>query len=329
MPFSSNDPANYLAIGKQSSDTVEATSFQFLKYLNDASFDPAMETQDVYEGGDGQDSGLHYKSSVKPDGSVEVYARPNAFAYLGAYAMGSGIDPPSVAPGGVASHIYVPNATVPALTVEQSFAGGNEIERVMNAIISGFTVESEAKQPWKITVPMIGGGTYYGRPIASALTPAIEVGNPAMHAGGAYLIDGATSLWIQSFAYRFERKVDDDLFTVNVTRADVVELTRSLAIEMQVVLVDPTLYRKVQRNGGSYVPVDLATGSFHAERQIGASQLIALDVPLLNYTGAAVNRLNPDGETMVINVSAMAVKGATSLTQLRANIIGSATSYLR
>jgi hypothetical protein len=328
MPFSSNDPANYLAIGKQANRETEATTFRFLKYLNEAAFNPGIDSNVVYEGGDGQDAGLAYKQRVKPDGEVQVYSRPNPFVWLGAYAMGSALAVPSVAETGLASHCYVPNATVPRLTVEQSFAAGQEVERAMNAIAGGFKVESSAGEPWKVSVPIIGGGTYYGRPAASALTPVLDTGDPALHQGGAYLIDGATSLWIQGFTYDFTRKLDDGLFTVDVMRADVMELTRSLTLNMQVVMTDPTLYRKIVRQGGSFLGANLATGSFHAERALASSQIISLDVPLVRYTAVDLARLNPDGETVVLNISAQAIKGATSLTQIRGNIIGAPTSFL-
>jgi hypothetical protein len=72
----------------------------------------------------------------------------------------------------------------------------------------------------------------------------------------------------------------------------------------------------------------LATGSFHAERILTGSQLIALDIPFLRYVEAQVTDLNPDGETLMLSVSAQAVKGGTSLCQIRSTILGRATSYL-
>src|SRR4051812_22510228 len=125
MPFSSNDPKDYLAIGKQSAAGTEATTFKFVKYLT-GGLDVAQENETIYEGGDGQDPGLVYKSRVKPDGSFDVYARPDTFTYLAAWAMGSGVDPASTA--AVASHIYTPNSTVPFLTVEQCWGGGNNAD---------------------------------------------------------------------------------------------------------------------------------------------------------------------------------------------------------
>ena len=264
MPFSSNDPRDYFAIAVQSAQRTEATSgFKFLKYLS-GGIKVDQETEQIYEGGDGQDVGLIYKSKVKTDGEVEVYARPDTFTFLAAQAMGSlGAAIPSVAAANVASHVYVPNSTVPFLTIEQAFGGGNNIDRVVDGIISGMTIEAEAAMPWKINVPIIGGGSaYYRDGAASALSATLEAGDPAMYSGGAYLIDGATSLDISKFTYKFERKVDDDLFTNGNTRRDLVPLSRSVSVDMQVILQNPSYYKQILYGGGSQIPAFLATGSF-------------------------------------------------------------------
>jgi len=317
MGYSSADPRNYFALAKQDDASTEAeTGFKFLKYLGDTGFNPAIESESVFEGGDGQDQGLHYRSKTKPDGQIVAYARPDMFTYLSAWALGSAAVVGTSA--GVGTSIYVPNATVPFLTAEQAWGGGNQIDRVMSAIVSGFQVEGEAAQPWKLSVPIIGGGTpYYRDGEASALTAVLESGDPAMYAGGAYLIDGATSLDITKWTYNFQRNVADDLFTVDTFRRKVIPLSRTVSVDFQVLWQDQALYRKINYGGGTYVPQSLATGAFHAERRLAGSQLIAIDVPLLRYTNVEVNRLMPDGETVVLDISAMAAKGATGLVQHR------------
>ncbi len=329
MGYSSADPRNYLAMAKQKTVSEEATTgFKFLKYLGDSGLKHDNGSESVFEGGDGQDQGLHYRTSVKPDGQVVAYARPDMFTYLSAWALGSAaVVGTSV---GVGTSVYTPNATVPFLTVEQAWGGGNQIDRVMSAIVTGFQVEGEAKAPWKVTAPFIGGGTPYFRDgAASALSAVLESGDPAMYAGGAYLIDGATSLDITRFTYNFQRNVDDDLFTTDVYRRKVIPLSRQVSVDFQVIWQDQALYRNIQYGGGSFVPPNLATGAFHAERRLTASQLIAIDVPLLRYTNVEVNRLEPDGQTVVLDVSAMGAKGGTGLVQhtIVHNAVG-ASAYL-
>jgi len=101
-----------------------------------------------------------------------------------------------------------------------------------------------------------------------------------------------------------------------------------VGVDLEVIYQNATLYKKIQYNGGSRIDVNLATGSFRAYRSLASSQLLGVDVPNLVYTGVELNRLEPDGETVILNVAGLGIRSATSLMQLRANIIGRATSYL-
>ena len=328
MAFSSADPRNYLAIGRQADFDTEAAAFKFVKYLGDSGLKTEMDSQSIYEGGDGQDQGLHYRSRTRPDGQISAYVRPDIWTWAGAFAMGS-----AAAIGtsvGVGTSIFVPNATIPFLTVEQAWGGGNQIDRVRSAILTGFQVEGGSGEPWRMSLPFIGGGTpYYRDGAASALTPVLESGDPAMYAGGAYLINGATTLDIRRFNVNFQRQVDADLFTTETYRRKVVPLTRSLEVTFQTIYQDSTLYRQILYGGGSMIPNDLATGAFHAQRVLSGSQMAAIDVPFLRYTGISLNRLDPDGQTVVLDVSAMGVKGATSLLQVRSNHLNvGASAYI-
>jgi hypothetical protein len=330
MGFSTADPRNYLGMARQTASGTEASAgFKFLKYLGGSGFNVELESESVYEGGDGQDQGLHYRSQTRADGSFEAYARPDMFTFLSAWALGS-----AAAIGtsvGVGTSIFVPNATVAYLTIEQAWGGGNQIDRVSDGILTGIQVEGEAGQPWRVTVPFIGGATpYYRDGAASALTAVLESGDPAMYAGGAYLINGATQLDIRRWSYNFERQVDADLYTTETFRRKVVPLTRSVEVNFQLIWQSQSLYRDIVYGGGSVVPQTLATGAFQARRILTGSQMIGIDVPELRFTGVEVNRLDPDGETVVLDVSAMGVKGATSLVQHRithASGVG-ASSYI-
>jgi hypothetical protein len=325
MPFSSADPADYLAIGKQADFATEAAAFNYVRHLR-GGLEMEQESETVYEGGGGQDPTLVYKTKVKPDGNIECFARPLQWAYLAAYAMGSGVTPPSHADFG--SHLYVPNATVPYLTIEEAFGAAGHINRVAGAILSGFRVEGEAGQPWKLTVPFIGGGTVTRR--TSALSAAYESVDPGMFSNSAVLLNGATSLDITKFTYNFEKKVDDDLYTLNVYRRGVVQLNRRLGIDFTVIYQDPTLYRQALYGGtgATVLPADLATGAFQAHSNVNGSVRVGVEVPFLRYKSVRLNRLIPDGETMLLDVSADAVKvSGTYMTAIRANV-PQATSYL-
>lgn len=274
----------------------------------------SIDAQSIFEGGDGQAQGLHYRQHTKNDGQVVAYARPDMFTYLSAWALGSGAVGTSA---GVGTSVFTPNPTQRFLTVEGAWGGGNQIDRVMSAILTGFQVEGMNGEPWKVTTPYIGGGTpYYRDGAASALSPVLETGDPAMYAEGAYLIGGATEIDILQWTYNFQRNVDDNLYTTNTFRRKVVPLSYTVDLDFQVILQTQAYYKNFQYGGGSQVPATLATTSFHAERRLSGSQLLAIDVPYLRILNISANRFNPDGETVVLDVSARGTKSAgTGLVQ--------------
>lgn len=324
MPYSSSDPANYFAVGQQSARGTEASSFKFWKYGEGTGFEIDSDHESEFEGGDGQAQGLHYKTAIKADPQLTGNARPDFFTHVSAFVMGSQIAPPSVGATDLASHVFVPNATVPYLTVEQRWRAGNSIDRVTDTIVKAVEIKGEANKPWRITAEMVSGATVYLRNgAASALTAAFESNPPFMYAGGAYLIDGATSLDITNFTYKFERGVDDDLYTLSPYRRAVVPLNYAVSLDFQVIVENANLYEKVVAGaaGATQIPVALPTGAFRAQSIAGSSQMAQIDIPLLNYVGAKVNRIEPDGKTVLLDVVAMGVKGATGIVQHRSNVL--------
>lgn len=324
MPWSSADPRNYLAIGQQTARGTEATSFKFIKYNAESGFEVEQEFEVEAEGGDGQNEGLAYKTFIKADPAAAGNLRPDIFTHLSAFIMGSQIAPPSVGANDLATHIFTPNATIPYLTVEQAFIGGNTIDRVVDVNAKSLTITGEAGRPWRFSAEFVGGGTVYGRNgAASALTATYEANGPYMYAGGAYLIDGATSLNVEKFEYKFERKLDEDLFTNAPFRRAVNPLQQKVSLDLTAILEDDDLYQKVKYGaaGGTTIPVNLSTGAFTALSIGTASQMARIDIPLLYHVDAKLNRLDPDAKTVKIDLVSMGVKGATGITQLRSNVL--------
>lgn len=325
MPWSTSDPRNYMAIGQQSAKGTEATTFTFIKYNAESGFEVEQEFEVEAEGGDGQNEGLAYKTFVKADPALAANVRPELFTKLSAWIMGSQIAPPSVAAATLATHVFTPNATIPWLTVEQAFMGGNSIDRVTDSLMKKLTIEGEAGKPWRMSAEFVGGGTVYGRNgAASALTATYEANGPYMYAGGAYLIDGATRLDIEKFTFSFEREIDDSLFTVSPFRYSAVPLKQSVSLDATFVAEDDDLYQKVKYGaaGGTVIPVNLSTGSFQAQSIGGSSQMAQINVPLLYHVDAKLNRLDPDARTVHVDLISMGVKSATGIVQMRSTVVG-------
>lgn len=325
MPWSSSDPRNYLAVGQQPARGTEATTFTFVKYNAESGFEVEQEFEVEPEAGDGQNDGLAYKTFVKADPQAVGNLRPDIFTKLSAWVLGSQIAPPSVGAAAVATHVFTPNATVPYLTIEQAYLGGNTIDRVVDVLAKSLTISGEAGKPWKYSAEFIGGGTVYGRNgAASALTATYEDNGPYKFAGGAYLVDGATTLDIEKFEYKFERVLDEDLFTTSPFRRAVVALKQKVSLDSTFIVEDDDLYQKVKYGaaGGTTIPVNLSTGAFAAQSIGQSSQMARIDIPLLYHVDAKLNRLDPDAKTVKIDLVSMGVKGATGIVQHRSNVIG-------
>ncbi len=315
-----NEANNYFCIGKQSAKDIEATSFYFLRHLDGTGVDLTENVESVREGGDGQEVGLRYKTDVLMDGDAVANARPEWAARIFAWTLG--VDgatlPDAAAASGLAQcHIARPTSALPYLTVEQLYT--DIIERVSNVQITGLALEGEAGRPLKITANMIAGGTPYRRnAAASALTPARETAQPFFFPGASYVIDGAGNTKITKFNANVARNLDTDIRTTQLFREDVVPLNFDFDLGFTLKYEDSTFYDKAHYLAGTTISPDglgLATGSlkiFSGFNLGGASErFLELNVPLFQYTAAQVNRLDPDGQTVYIDVAGMGLKGAT------------------
>lgn len=310
-----NEAQNYFALGKQSAQGTEASTFFFLKHLDGTGLDLEETIESEHEGGDAQEVGLRYKSALAMDGDAITNARPEVSARFFSWTLGAD----AVAAGtGTATalqiHTSTPTTSLPYLTAEQYY--GDKIERVSNAQITGLTVEGEAGRPLKLTANLIGGGTPYSRSTASALTASRETGQPFFYPGGSYTIDGAGNTKITKFSAQVNRNVDSDIRTTTLFREDVVGLNFDTQLDFTLKYEDAGLYDKIHygASGATVVPVPLSTGSFQAETEFGSGtqyRFVEINFPCFTYTGAKLNRLDPDGKTVYIDVTAMGIKNAT------------------
>ena len=321
MGFSTNRPTDYFAMGIQSAKDTEASTFKFWRHSDGTGMENDPDIQTEREGGDGQEAGLRYKKLIKNDGQANANARGEITALSIGGALGktatilTRVSDTDVAPTAAVKMRFVPNATLPYFTFEQRFA--DEIERNTNCKITQAEISGEAGMPLEVAIQFVGGGTVYRRAIASALTPTREGGDPIFFPRGSYVIDGAGNTKLTKYKVTAKRNVDDGIQTVDLWREDVIELNADYDLDFTLKYEDATLYEKVQYGGGTMVPIPLATGSFKAYsnngQAAGATAYRAIDVkvPFFQYVGAKVNKLDPDGKTMYLDVAAMTIKNAT------------------
>lgn len=314
-----NDPTAYFAFGKQSAKGTEASTFYFAKHGQGTGLEVERDIQREREGGDGQEVGFSYVKLVKADGALQGNARAGLTARLSAAALGQDTVG-SAAVASLARHTSFPGASLPYFTADQRYSG--EVERAVDCVFTGFTLTGEAGMPWKISAALISGGTVYQRDVASTLTPTREQGKPFMYPNGSYVFDGAASYSadVTKIKVELQRNVDDGIQTTGLGRDDVVPLNFDANVDATLKLTSRDFYQKVQYNGGSTVLADLATGSIdlvalqmvQISSGVFATGLLRACMPLIEWTDAKINKLEPDGETVYLDVVGQTVKGATS-----------------
>lgn len=312
-----NEPSNYFAFGFQSAKDTEATTFQFLRHLDGTGYDTDPTIESVREGGDGQEVGLRIKTAISANGQMVLNSRPEvshraAVAVFGADTVANPQGAGTTASGICNEHTAVPTSRLPYLTVEQFWA--DVVERATNANVTGLTLEWEAGRPLKITPEFVVGGTAYRRAAASALTPTREAGKPFMYPGASVVLDGAGNTKITKGSIKITRNVDVDIRTTGLNPEDAVVQSFDTEVALTLKYEDSTLYDKVQYQGGTQVPVDLATGAIKLTSVIGAGTAVRYQewgVNQFTYNQSRVNRLDPDGKTMYIDVTGEGYKGAT------------------
>lgn len=315
-----NEPSNYWAFGFQSAVNVDATTFTFIKHLDGTGNEVEEEVQTEREGGDGQEIGLAYKTAINMDGQAVLNARPEAghrlaVAVLGADSVSAPLSHATVASGVANQHTAVPTSAPRYLTIEQYWA--DEIERVTNCFITGFDVEWEAGRPLKLTPQFMSGGSIAFRNTASAQTATRESGPPFFYPGASVVLEGLANTKITKGKLSVRRNVDDQIYTTALSREDVVALNFETMADLTLKHEDRALYSKTHVGasgalGGATIP--LSTTAFRLTTYLGSGTTIRsmeIGMNCAVITGARVNKLDPDGKTMYMDLALQGIKSAT------------------
>lgn len=348
MGWSSNRPTDYFAVGVQTAVGSEAATFRFPKHLTGSGFDLTPDIADEREGGGGQEVAISYKKMIKADGNLIVNARGVGPVYnlldaaLGLTATTLNIVTETDTASPACQKVrMVQAATLPWLTVEQRFS--DEIERVSNAKVSQLTIDGAAGLPIKISAAFTGAGTVYQRdPVASSLTAVYDVTDPIYYPRGSQVITGAianvaSGAKITKFKVTVMRHLDEAVQTTDLYRDDLIELLTDDNLDLTLKYEDRQLYQTVQYGGGSFVPVPISslsyvgyfTNAVASSAANGGTTFRAMKIGMANLLAktAKVNKLEPDGKTVYIDVACTSIKPAGATDSLVIDLIVPSAVY--
>lgn len=314
MPYSSADPNAFLAIGMQSALGTPQTSLaklRFAKYLSGTGVQPQLEIVHLREGGDGLDFGFSYKKSQKVGGQIVVNARPEIVGQLLQLLPGGATWDGASGPAVHAFHTG--HASFPWATLLAQHPGSSLPHLISDVRFTGFTLEGNAGEPWKLTYPFVGinhGASFnpnIGVPSYTQEDPFLFQGAPT------YVLDGTADSDITGFKIEQGLGVEE-LQSQAVTLDEIVVQNRDTTVEIHRRYEAPALWKKIVMGAGVTPTTTVATGAFRADSAYGAGAALSklsLQTPLLAYESIDIGELDPDGKTVVEVVTAKALRGAT------------------
>jgi hypothetical protein len=343
MGWSSNRPTDYFAVAVQSAKDTEGTTFRFPKHLTGSGFELVPDVASEREGGGGQEIGLSYKKMIKADGNIianlrgvgPLYAILDSVMGLTATTLSVVSETDVASPANLKVRM-VPAATLPYLTIEQRYS--DQVERVSNAKCNQVTIDGAAGLPLKITAAFSGAGTVYQRDIASALTTTYDTSDPVYFPRGSYVITGLTASGakLTKFKTTIMRHLDEAVQTTELYRDDLIELIADYNFDCTLKYEDRLLYAGVQFGGGSVVPIPLASLNFMAYCNNGIPSGANGGTPIraikighnnLQAISAKVNKLEPDGKTVYIDLACTSIKPIGATDTLVIDLVVPSSAY--
>jgi hypothetical protein len=320
MPFISNDPNQFVAVGMQSGQgtpQVAQAKFRFVRSLAGTKVDSVQEIVDLREGGDGMDPSWHYQKTQKFTGQLVANLRPEIagaiFQFLPGYAswLGGTQIPTNI-------QVFSTNhASLPWGTLVFQHPGSSLLQAISDVRFTELTLEGKPGEPILMTVPFTAIGDTV---VASAYTPTNYGEDAFLYQGATILLNGALASGITSWKIGLKYKVDE-LYAQNLTLDTIVPLNRDITLEFTRRYENPTLWSIIAMDGGNSPSYSAPTGSFDVYQTVGgsASGIVRFSLPLLSYHGITLTEIDPDGKTIIETVQAGALKGATHAMLVQLN----------
>lgn len=323
--FARND--GYIGLAKQAAKGTGIAPAYFVKWDGGPKMTPDMDVEKLQEGGDGQYPGIMLKKKHKPDGSFDLFARPDIAGFL--FAMLLGAD--TIAGTGPYTHTIIASApaSLPWVTVERSVAG-QLIDRIIDSRIKEIKVSGEAGQPVKLAV------SYLGTTEAKQATPAtvtLETDDPFMFWQGTYTLDTAdVSGVIPAFEITLSNIFDEDDFANAITRADIPLIRRDIKGSFRVKFENADRFAKTYfgDTSGTAPATALTTGNITIDLNYGTgagARELKIDLQKIYHTAAKVELASKEETSQEYDCEFEGSKGTGDLVTVTAKN-AKATSYV-
>jgi hypothetical protein len=338
-----NDPTNYFAIAQQSALNSDGTVWYFTKHMTGTGFDVAVDVSSERVGGSGREVGLRYRTKVTADGTFVAYAQPDFVGRVAALALFQdtvAAGPSQLNTAYYSTHSIFSGASVPLyFTAEQTYA--DITERTGNNVLSSLKFEGEKGKPITVTAAFMSGGTPHST--VSPQSPTREAAFPFMYPGGSacILVTGsaispgaASSIELTKWSVEAKTQLDGDIQTNALNREDMLVLNNDYEVNATAKYINNGIWEQIVYSGGSNVPTGLlAAGQFTFYTQSGDSlygkpnlSSVMLFCPFIEFPSVKVNRLDPDGKTMYLDISGATRNIGTSSLQITV-VTPASTSY--
>jgi hypothetical protein len=338
-PRSTSSSAHYLGVGKQSVKGTGVAPTVFAAYQGTVDEDHGMAADAIREAGLGPYVSRNMKTGHDPAGGWSMAWRPRTLMQLCTWFLGTDTVSGSSIPY---LHTVTPNESVPTWLTTEIAAGvdGDIIERYVDSLLKTLNISVDgngdlmASWEWFALSPLWR---------ATAATPAYETGVSGVSPGGpfrgaemTYTIDGVAASNVRSFEIDLEWSYDEDIRNGSVTRTDAVKLELSGTVKVRQLInatTDVDEYRKVNYGtaAGTVASRNVASGSFVAVANNGLAttnlRTLTITVPQIAWTSAKKTPLNPDGETMYLELEGTIEKAAASAFVTIAGQTADATAY--
>lgn len=315
----------YVAIAKQSaigSMQTSAAAFVFAKYLNGSDIQPVEEyLGPVREGGDGLDERFDIQVAHRARGTIVVHARPDITGMMFSAFFGAGLSGNPASAWALASAPATHQFQFPVggrttyYTVVVQHPEGTLTQAMQDARMTSLAVTSQNRQPVVLNTQWVG--RQIGASYTTALSPTYESGDVFgfWNASMTFPFTGSAASYISQYAVNAAINVDEDLFTQGLTLVDIVDLTRSVTVQLDEIYQNASNYVFVEFKGGPVATYTLATAVFkvaHAITAASGPRSFSIEANLVRMGDSVLTPIDPDNKSVYLQHAGVPLAGATS-----------------